>query len=233
MKSVLVTGATSGIGKATAIKFAQEGYQVYCHGKAEDSDFSVVDEIQNLGGTAEKVFADFSQETEIRDMFEHIESLDVLVNNAGTVTRTKPVTTENFRKTLEINVVAPYLCAELAHEKGVKAIVNLGSMRALPQTATTPDYSASKASVHNLTASLARMYAPNCRVNAVAPGFTQTGMHAGNQERLEKEAEKSLLKIYAQPEDIAEAIYFLASEKSRFITGQVLSIDGGRSFCEG
>jgi 3-oxoacyl-[acyl-carrier protein] reductase len=232
MKSVLITGATSGIGRAAAIKFAREGYLVYCHGKSSESDFSVIEEIEKLGERTKKVFADMANESEIRDMFAEIKSLDVLVNNAGTVTRTKPVTTEDFRKTMEVNVIAPYLCAELSREKGVQAIVNLGSMRALPQTATTPDYSASKAAVHNLTASLARMYAPECRVNAVAPGFTQTGMHTGNEERLEKEAEKSLLKIYAQPEDIAEMIYFLSSEKARFITGQVLVADGGRSFCE-
>lgn len=230
MKSVLITGATSGIGKATALKFAAEGYFVLCHGKDENSDFSVISEIEKNGGLAKKVFADFSKEKEIRTMFEGIDHIDVLINNAGTVTRTKPITTENFRKTLEINLIAPYLCAELAKEKGVMSIVNTGSMRALLHQATTPDYSASKAAIHNLTVSLAKSYAPNIRVNAVAPGFTKTNMHEGMDDRLEQEREKTPLNITGNPADVAEAIYFLASEKARFITGEILVVDGGRNF---
>ncbi len=233
MKSVLITGATSGIGQAAARKFAAEGFFVYCHGSSENSDFSVVDEIEAAGSRTKKVFANMADEQEVRTMFNGIDSLDILLNNAGTVTRKKPITPDDFRNTCEINVIAPFLCSELARERGVTSIVNTGSMRALSHCATTPDYSASKAALHNLTASLARAYAPECRVNAVAPGFTKTAMHTGNDERLEKEAAKTLLQMFADPADIAEAIYFLASEKARFITGQVLVADGGRSFSEG
>ncbi len=233
IRSCLITGATSGIGRAAAKKFADEGYFVYCHGRSQESDFSGVDEIGALGGRTKKVFADMAEESEIRKMFEKIESLDVLVNNAGTVTRKKPITPNDFRNTFEVNVIAPYLCAELARERGVKSIMNVGSMRGLNHCATTPDYSASKAALHNLTASLARSYAPDCRVNAVAPGFTETALHAGNLERLEKEAGKTPLKIFAKPEDVADAIFFLASEKARFITGTILPVDGGRNFSEG
>jgi len=228
--SALITGSTSGIGKATALAFAQKGYFVYCHGRSESSDFSVLDEIRSEGGEAKKCVADMAVESEIHEMFQQIDTLSVLVNNAGTATRKKPVLGDDFRKTLEVNLVAPYICCQLAREKGVRSIVNVGSMRGLSQSATTPDYSASKAGLHNLTASLARMYAPDCRVNAVAPGFTKTPLHEGNDERLQMEAKKTPLQTVADPLDIAHSIFFLASEKSRFTTGQVLSVDGGRSF---
>ena len=229
-RAALITGATSGIGRASALRFAREGYHVYCHGRTEESDFSVVDEIDAAGGSAERVVADFADEDEIRAMFDPLEQIDVLVNAAGTVTRTKPVTTENFRKTLEINLVAPFLCATLAHEKGATGIVNVGSMQGLHHCARSADYAASKAGVHNLTVSLARGFAPDCRVNAVAPGFTKTGMHAGMQDRLELEATKTPLQRYAQPEEIAEVIFFLASEQAGFITGEIVTVDGGLNF---
>jgi Dehydrogenases with different specificities (related to short-chain alcohol dehydrogenases) len=163
-------------------------------------------------------------------MFAEIEHIDVLVNAAGTVSRSKPVTTENFRHTLQINLVSLFLCCTLARERGAKAIVNVGSMQGLQHCARTADYAASKAGVHNLTVSLAREYAPECRVNAVAPGFTKTGMHAGMQERLDAEAAKTPLQRYAEPKEVAEVIRFLAGEQSGFVTGEVVTVDGGRNF---
>ncbi|QQS59590.1 SDR family oxidoreductase [Candidatus Peregrinibacteria bacterium] len=229
-KTVLITGTTSGIGRASALLFFREGYKVICHGRSEQSDFSVVDEILQHGGKAEKAFAEMESSAEIEKMFEHISQVDSLVLAAGTVSRTKPISDEMFRKTLEVNVVAPFLCAELARKKGVSSIVFVGSMRGLSHCATTPDYSASKAAVHNLTVSLARTYAPHCRVNAVAPGFTHTNMHAGMEDRLEREREKTPLQKILTPEEVAEAILFLASEKATAITGQILVADGGRNF---
>ena len=103
-------------------------------------------------------------------------------------------------------------------------------MQGLQHCARTVDYAASKAAVHNLTVSLARGYAPECRVNAVAPGFTKTGMHAGMQERLDAEAAKTPLQRYAEPKEVAEVIRFLAGEQSGFVTGEVVTVDGGRNF---
>jgi 3-oxoacyl-[acyl-carrier protein] reductase len=231
MKSVLVTGATSGIGRATAKKFAAEGYFVYCHGRDSSSDFSVADEIEaETGGRVKRVVADFAHEDEIRRMFEEFSEVDVLVNAAGIVQRVQNLKPAEFRQTLEINVVALYLCCELAKERGVSSIVNIGSMQGLDHFARRPDYAASKAAVHNLTVALARAYAPDCRVNCVAPGFTKTGMHQGMLDRLMLEAEKTPLKMFALPEDIAETVFFVASEKARFMTGEIVVLDGGRSF---
>ncbi len=230
MKFALITGATSGIGRATALQLAREGFVVYCHGSSAESDFSIIDEIESAGGKAEKLIADFANQSAVRAMFEKIDSLDLLVNAAGIVTRSKPVTTENFRKTLEINLVSLFLCSTLAREKGATSIVNVGSIQGLQHCARSADYAASKAGVHNLTVSLAREYAPDCRVNAVAPGFTKTGMHEGMQDRLDAEAAKTPLNKYAKPAEIAEVISFLASEKAGFITGEIITADGGRNF---
>lgn len=233
---VLVTGATSGIGKATALKFAKEGYGVLVHGHDSQKDFAVVNEIEKMGGKAAPIFANFEREQGILLMFEEIEEkygkLNILVNNAGTVNRKnyEDLKADDFQRLFMINVTAPYICGLEAKKLGCTSIVNIGSMRGFPQEATTPDYSASKAAIHNLTVSMARAFAPECRVNCVAPGFTKTALHEGSEERLKMEADKTPLKRVAQPEEIAESIFFLASEKSKFTTGAILLVDGGRNF---
>ncbi len=234
MKIALITGATSGIGEACALKFAQENYFVLVHGRRPNNT-EVVEKIQYQGGKAEYLQADFINPEETEKMFTEIKEkwgkIDVLVNNAGMVNR-KPddeLTIEDFQDLFMVNLTAPFFCAREAHHLGASAIVNVGSMRGLRSQATTPAYSASKAGLHNMTASLAKKFGPDCRVNCVAPGFTRTPLHESNLERLNKEADQTPLKTYADPMDIAEAVYFLASDKSRFTTGEVMIVDGGRS----
>ena len=226
-KIVLITGATSGIGYASALKFAKKGYNVIMHSRSKtlNEDFAL-----------DFVQADFSKADEISEMFDVIKKkhgkIDILINNAGMVNRKKinEYTAKDFQDLFMVNVTAQFLCARSAFNLGATSIINIGSMRALPAQATTPDYSASKAALHNLTISLARAFAPHCRVNCVAPGFTRTPLHDSSPERLEKEAKITPLKICAEPSDIANSVYFMASNDARFITGETLVVDGGRSF---
>lgn len=224
MKSVLITGATGDLGRAIAQKFLNEGFFVFFHGSSENSDFSFCE--QNPEKT-KKCIADFSDITAIEKMFLEIPTLDILVNNAGIVFREKEISPERFEKTLRVNTIAPYFCAEYAQKKGAKSIVNIGSLRGFLESATTPDYSASKAALHNLTASLARKYAPHTRVNAVAPGFVRTQMHAQNPERLEKESKTNIaLKRIAEPSEMAQLVFGVAVEAS-YSTGSIFRADGG------
>lgn len=235
MNLILITGGSTGIGHACAEQFLQAGAKVvinYLNSTKEAEEI-----VSHFPEHAFAVQGDVSNEADIKRMFDEAErhfeqKVNVLVNNAGVVNRQKfpELDAKTFAHTLQMNTIAPYLVARefavrLGKESG--AIVNIGSMRVF--VPTTIDYSASKAALHNMTISLAKAFAPNIRVNCVAPGFTKTDMHKGNFERLDKEAELSLLKRYSMPEDIADAVLFLASAKARSITGQVLLVDNGRS----
>ncbi len=231
---VLVTGGASGIGRGCVEAFARAGARVALNYRSSQK---AAEEIAaQFPDRVLPIQADASDPAQIANLFNEIETRwaapTILVNNAGIVNREKfpDVTAEKFLELLKVNTVGPYLVTRefvlrRAETEGV--IVNIGSMRAFQPT--TVDYSSSKAAVHNLTVSLAKTLAPKIRVNAVAPGFTDTGMHTGNRERLEAEAAKSPLQRFSTPADIADAVLFLASEKARSITGQILLVDNGRS----
>lgn len=182
------------------------------------------------------VRGDMSADDDIRRVFDEAAAkagdVNVVVNNAGILGRTKfpELSGDAFLDMLRVNTVGPYrVVREYANRLGDRegAVVNIGSMRAFVPSSV--DYSASKAALHNMTVSLAKALAPRVRVNAVAPGFTDTDMHAGNRDRLEAEGEKALLKRYSTPEEIADVVCFLASAAAKAITGQVLLADNGRS----
>jgi NAD(P)-dependent dehydrogenase (short-subunit alcohol dehydrogenase family) len=232
--TVLVTGGARGIGRACVIAFASRGARVVLNFR------SSVDEAKALAASSPgqilPIQADVSREEDVRRLFDeatgHGWQPTVVVNNAGIVNREKfpDVSADRFLHILAVNTVAPYLIARefaLRLQGAPGVIVNIGSMRAFAPT--TVDYSASKAALHNLTVSLAKTLAPAIRVNAVAPGFTETDMHQGNHDRLEAEGRKSPLQRVSTPEDIAEAVVFLASDRARSITGQILLVDNGRS----
>lgn len=233
-KIVLVTGGAKGIGAACVKVFAEEGAKVVLNYKSSRDEAENI--LRKFPENILLVQGDMSEEKDIKKVFDEAEKkwgkVNILVNNAGIVDRKKSpeLLGETFMEVLKVNTVGPYLVTRefaIRLGKGKGVVVNMGSMRAF--VPTVADYSASKAALHSMTVSFAKELAPNVRVNAVAPGFTKTDLHKDNFDRLEKESEKALLKRYSMPEEIADAVFFLASDKAKGITGTCLLIDNGRS----
>ncbi len=241
-KVVLVTGSSTGIGRATALAFAREGAKVVvnCHASVARGRRVAV-EIRRLGGSALFVPCDVANEKEVSRMARAVEKefggIDILVNNAGFAKQRSffELSVADFEKTLAVNLIGAFLCARYVAPAMMKkkrgAIVNVASIRGLSNCARKDiiDYSAAKAGVINLTVSLAKELTPfGIRVNAVAPGITNTDLvkHL-TREAKERAVAGTLLKRMAEPEEIASAILFLASDEARYITGEVLVADAG------
>ncbi|GAM70698.1 oxidoreductase [Vibrio sp. JCM 19236] len=245
-KIVLVTGGGRGIGAATAKLFASHGYSVCINYKSNSvTAQKVVDEIESAGGRCISVQADVSQESDVQRLFEAIDSelgtLSVLVNNAGILqvqTRLDEMTAERINTILTNNVTSYFLCCKEAvrrmstrygGEGGV--IVNVSSTASRSGSPNEYiDYAASKGAIDTLTKGLSlEVAAENIRVNCVRPGLIHTEMHADGGEPLRVERLKSVIPLQrgGKPEEVAEAIYWLASEKSSFSTGNFLDLAGG------
>jgi NAD(P)-dependent dehydrogenase (short-subunit alcohol dehydrogenase family) len=240
---VLVTGALTGIGRATAIAFAREGNRVVISGRQEDKGQSLAAELRALGAEAEFVRADVRYEAEIRNLVdrtvERFGRLDVAVNNAGTEGELGPIveqSTANYESTFAANVLGTLL--SLKHEMRVMlpqrsgSIINLSSIAGQVGMPGASVYVASKHAVEGLTKSAAlEGAAAGIRVNAVAPGPVETQMF----ERFtggSTEAKNGLLSAVparraSSPDEIAQTIVFLASDKARYLTGQRVAVDGG------
>ncbi len=239
-KVALVTGASRGIGKATALLFAKEGAKViinYVNAK-KDAD-EVVRKIKALGSNAIAIQADVSGETAVKRMVnESIKKfgrIDILVNNAGIVFDVPffEKTLAQWKRTIDVNLIGVFLCTKfvaiqmLKQKSGV--IVNIASNNGLNKgSPDSMDYDATKAGIINITASLAKELAPHIRVNAVSPGWVDTDINRNlSKAYRESETEKILLKRWAKPEEIAEVILFLASDKASFVNGNNIIVDGG------
>ncbi|AEM82456.1 SDR family NAD(P)-dependent oxidoreductase [Streptomyces violaceusniger] len=236
----LVTGATSGIGAATAAKLAERGAHVLVAGRDRARGEAVVGAVRGRGGRADFVAADLRDAESVRKLAREARELgggrvDVLVNNAGIFPfgPTDQTPQSDVDTVYALNVKAPfYLVAELAPamaERGYGAVINVSTMVAEYGAPGMALYGSSKAALNLLTKSWAAEYGPRgVRFNAVEPGPTRTEGTAGMGEDLTALAAQAPTGRPAAPEEIAEAITFLASEAASFVQGAVLPVDGGR-----
>lgn len=239
-KVVLVTGSSRGIGRSIAVKFAKEGANVIINYKNSKKEAEVLSEIlSTYGNSCMCIKADVSKENEVEDMIEKIINkygkIDVLVNNAGIAidSEFEDRKVQDWKDTLDTNLIGVFLTSKYAgkymKEKGYGKIVNISSTNGLDTTYTySVDYDASKAAIINLTKNLAIEFAPYVNVNAVAPSWIDTDMNNDlPKDYLREEKNKILLKRFAEPEEIADVVLFLSSDKSRYIDGETIRVDGG------
>ena len=238
--TVLVTGASRGIGLATARLFAAEGHPVVInYNRSRDPAFEAAREINAAGGIAMAVRADVSRPEEVAAMFdavsEQLGGVDILVNNAAVARQSlfTDIAYDEWRNTFAVNVDGMFLCCRAALPHMLRqhrgSIVNLSSMWGQAGASCEVLYSATKAAVIGLTKALAQEVGPSgVRVNCVAPGVVDTEMNAHlSEDDLRQLAENTPLMRLGTPEEAARAVYFLASEDASFITGQVLCPNGG------
>ncbi|MBI3947087.1 MAG: SDR family oxidoreductase [Armatimonadetes bacterium] len=242
-KRVLVTGASTGIGAATAKVFGAAGAIVGVHyHRSEAAARQVAADIQAKGARAILLRGDLMQEAACSDTVngfaEEAGGLDVLVNNAGGLLLRKPVLeydTQAFNDTFLLNVTSAFLCSRAAiphlQKAGGGSILFLSSIATRFGPPGVAPYAAAKAALNGFAMSLAREQAPdNIRVNAVAPGVIDTPFHAATPpERMAALKEMILMKRVGQPEEVAEVILFLASDMARYITGECIDINGGQN----
>lgn len=240
-KVVLVTGSSSGIGKAVALRFAQEGANLIVNSRNNvQGGQEVLDEIKRLGTKAIYVQADITSENQVDVLFDaamtEFGRVDILVNNAGSALGRSFYETDKiyWLKEIENNLIGSVLCSQKAakimqtQKKG--AIINTSSVRGLEHTGREGimAYSASKAALINFTKTLAKQLAPDISVNAVVPGFVHVpGYDSMPKELIDVFISNTLIGRFITPEELSEAFVFLASSPA--ITGQNLIIDGGFS----
>lgn len=239
-KVAIITGGGSGIGEATVLRFAEEGAKIVINDVNEDNANKLAEKLKANGGEVLVCVADVCNKSEVEKMVKQVIDkfgrLDILVNNAG-INRdsfVKKMTEEQWDKVININLKGTFLCAQAAlapmMEQKSGRIINTASIGALGNLGQA-NYSASKAGVIGLTKTLALEGARyNINVNCVSPGATNTAMTAGMPSEIAEMVKKKIpLRRFAEPEEIANAHFFLASDESNYITGQVLFVDGGIS----
>ena len=239
-KTVLVTGASRGIGKEVALKYAENGYDVIINYVSDNTDVKALEkEFKEKGADCLILKADVSKQEDVQlfvdKAIEKFGKVDVLVNNAG-ITKDNllmRMTEEEFDKVIEINLKGTYLVTKAVTKYMMKkrngSIINLSSVVGVAGNAGQCNYSASKAGIIGFTKSIAKELASrNIRSNAIAPGFIETDMTAVLQDNVKENIYNQIpLKRMGTAKEVANLAYFLGSDESSYITGQVINIDGG------
>lgn len=238
----LVTGSNRGIGRSTIIELARAGVNVvinYCHHDKEAHELENYIR-SNFDVSVMVVKCDVSVESEVEEMVNQIVdnfgTIDILINNASVCRDSLfyDKSIREFRRILDVNLIGTFLCSKYVSrvmlEKKKGKIINVASTNALdtyyPESC---DYDASKAGVISLTHNLARELAPNILVNCVCPGWVKTDMNNGlSIEQINNEKDKILINRFADPEEIAKVILFLASSKASYINDSIIRVDGGK-----
>ena len=246
-KAAIITGAASGIGRATALVFGQQGAKVLLADTNEEGLDQVAALIGHEGGTAIFRKTDVSVEEDVADLIDfcikRFSRIDILCNNAGILGLVSSIdeqASEDWHRVFDVNVLgAVYATKHVARhmmERGCGAIVNTASVAGIRSGAGSNAYSASKAALINFTQTAAcDLGGYNIRVNAVCPGLIETGMtkpvfdYAREKGKEAKLGYRCELKRFGHPEEVAWAILFLASDEASFITGQALPVDGGNT----
>ena len=239
-KVVFVTGASRGIGKEVALKYAENGYNVvinYASDKTDVKSLKKEFEEKNVETIIEKADVTNSNQIEelVKKAIEKFGKIDVLVNNAG-ITKDNllmRMSEEEFDKVIEVNLKGTYIVTKAVTKYMMKkrsgSIINLSSVVGVAGNAGQTNYSASKAGIIGFTKSVAKELASrNIRANAVAPGFIETDMTAVLPDTVKENIHNQIpLKRMGTAKEVANLIYFLGSDESSYITGQVINIDGG------
>lgn len=240
-KAALVTGSATGIGRAVAIRLAQQGFAVAVNwSRSEKEAQETLAEVQKCGVPGLLCKANVADEPAVRALVRQCAEawggLDVLVNNAGTTqfiehTNLEALTDAVWDEILGVNLKGTFWCCRAAMpllRERSGCIVNVTSVAGLQGHGSSIPYAASKAAVNCLTKSLARAFAPEVRVNAVAPGPVRTRWLADHLDHVERSIQITPMKRVADPADIADAVMFLATGNT-LMTGQVMIVDGGRT----
>ena len=240
MKTVIITGGTKGLGKAIAKVFALHNYNLvltYLHDDA--SALQTKKELEQFNSKVMIVKSDVSSEQEVIKLLDSVksrfESIDVLINNAGIAidTTLDDKNVDNFKRILDTNLIGPFLTSKyigrFMFNQGYGKIINISSTNAIDTYYKEGlDYDASKAGLNSLTLNFADIYAPVINVNAIACGWINTEMNKDmDQEFKDKEESKILLNRFAEPEEIANVVYFLTTKEACYINGSIIRVDGG------
>ena len=238
-RKAVVTGAGRGIGKAIALKLAEEGVHVVCVSRSENSCGAVAEEIKKSGGSAQALAVDVSRKEDVAKACEQLISehsvIDILVNNAG-ITRDNLIlrmSDDEWQDIIDTNLSSCFywtkgLVRPMTRNRWGR-VINISSVVGLMGNPGQTNYAAAKAGVHGFTKSLARELASrSVTANAIAPGFINTDMTSVLDESVREQILKVIpLKRLGQSDDIANMATYLASDQSNYITGQVFSVDGG------